>query len=246
MHPDIQNHLVALNRNFYSEYAVSFSASREKLQSGVIKVADTIPADANILDLGCGNGNFLNYLIRHEFSGSYFGVDISEALLKKAEELNRPFSQIVKTFSKADLTSNGWARSIVSDPFDVITAFAVLHHIPGAVLRQQLLAQIHELLATEGHFVFSTWQFQNSAKLRKRILPWETVGLKESNVEEGDTLLDWRAEMGESKVGTRYVHRFTEEELNDLRVSSGFTLEDCFYSDGREGNLALYQVWKKN
>ena len=43
--------------------------------------------------------------------------------------------------------------------------------------------------------------------------------------------------------GIRYVHIFTENELVDLAESSGFEVKDTFYSDGKEGDLGLYQCW---
>ncbi len=60
-------------------------------------------------------------------------------------------------------------------------------------------------------------------------------------VDDGDALLDWRAEEG--TTGYRYVHQFTEEELASYAKESKFKVVNTFYSDGREGNLALYQVW---
>jgi hypothetical protein len=64
-------------------------------------------------------------------------------------------------------------------------------------------------------------------------------------VEAGDVLLDWRAEAQKGKVGYRYVHRFTQDGLERLREGTPFRLADSFFSDGKEGNLALYQKWQK-
>ncbi len=82
----------------------------------------------------------------------------------------------------------------------------------------------------------------NSTKLANRVIPWETIGLSQSWLDPGDTLLDWRAEEG--KTGYRYVHLFTEAELSQYAEANGFSVIDSFYSDGKEGNLALYQIWK--
>jgi hypothetical protein len=61
-------------------------------------------------------------------------------------------------------------------------------------------------------------------------------------LDEGDVLLDWRA--GEV-IGLRYVHTFSEDGLTQLAESVGFEVLETFYSDGRTGDLALYQVWEK-
>jgi len=41
------------------------------------------------------------------------------------------------------------------------------------------------------------------------------------------------------------VHHFRKEELESLAAEIGFTVVETFFSDGQEGNLALYQVWGK-
>lgn len=246
MHKNIQDQLIRLNHDFYNAFADSFSATRSKLQNGVIQLADSIPREVSILDLGCGNGQFLKHLVRHGFYGKYIGMDFSAGLLAKAEDLSNPFNWIDKTYLQTDLTNSEWTNPLSAQTFDITTAFAVLHHIPGKDLRQQLLNQVYSLLSPNGSFLFSVWQFQNSPRLRKRVLGWETIGLRSEDVEVGDVLLDWRAETKNDQYGLRYVHLFSEAELSTLRDKSGFTLKDEFYSDGKQGNLALYQVWQKH
>ncbi len=126
-------------------------------------------------------------------------------------------------------------------------ALAVLHHLPGAGLRRQVLGQVHELLGPGGWFIHSEWQFQNSARLMARRLPWDSIGLKEEDLEEGDTLLDWRHALpGQAEqAGLRYVHLFSRPELADLAAQSGFAIQQEFESDGEGGRLGLYQVWRR-
>jgi hypothetical protein len=59
-------------------------------------------------------------------------------------------------------------------------------------------------------------------------------------VEQGDYLLDWRR----GGLGIRYVHHFSAEELARLAADSGFRIIESFDSDGKEGDLSLYQVWE--
>jgi 2-polyprenyl-3-methyl-5-hydroxy-6-metoxy-1,4-benzoquinol methylase len=129
---------------------------------------------------------------------------------------------------------------LVNGNWDVVTAFAVLHHIPSAELRLDLLRVVYRLLKTDGMFVHSNWQFLNSERLKTRIQPWETISLAGSDVEMGDYLLDWRS----GGQGLRYVHHFTEQELADHASSAGFNVVKTFYSDGEGGRLGLYQVWR--
>ena len=89
-------------------------------------------------------------------------------------------------------------------------------------------------------FVHSNWQFLRSQRLRQRIQPWERIGLQDADVEPGDYLLDWR----QGGVGLRYTHHFSEPELARLAGEAGFTVIESFTSDGKSGDLSLYQIWK--
>ncbi|MCI0552058.1 MAG: class I SAM-dependent methyltransferase, partial [Anaerolineae bacterium] len=130
-------------------------------------------------------------------------------------------------------------QSSGTDHWSLITAFAVLHHIPSNELRLNILQTVRQLLKPDGMFVHSNWQFLNSEKLKARIQPWEGAAISPSEVEPGDYLLDWRS----GGKGLRYVHHFGESELNELAVTTGFHVAETFYSDGNGGNLGFYQVW---
>jgi hypothetical protein len=79
-----------------------------------------------------------------------------------------------------------------------------------------------------------------------RVQPWSVVGIKDEDVETGDTLLDWRFALPgqEEEIGYRYVHLFSEDELNNLASESDFEVVETFYSDGTGGRLGLYQIWR--
>ena len=98
-----------------------------------------------------------------------------------------------------------------------------------------------------GVFIHSEWQFQNSPKMMSRVQPWAIAGIDETDVEAGDTLLDWRhaaAGQGEER-GLRYVHLFSKDELSGLAEKLNARIVAEFESDGKGGNLALYQVWEE-
>ena len=229
--------LVALNRQFYDQFGDSFSATRGRLQPGVVRILKTLSGDESILDLGCGNGEFARQLAKRGHSAPYLGLDFSLPLLQAAESQSEGFSA---TFREADLT-NPQSFSLLTSPFSLITAFAVLHHIPGEEMRLNLLRTVHNLLTVDGRFILSNWQFLNSEKLKARIQPWETVGLSSSEVDDGDYLLDWKR----GGIGLRYAHHFSAEELSALAGRTGFRVTESFLSDGEGGRLGLYQTWVK-
>ena len=119
--------------------------------------------------------------------------------------------------------------------FDRILSFAALHHLPGRELHLRILHTVRDMLSTGGQFIHSNWQFFNSERLRKRIHPWEEIGLRETDVDPDDYLLDWRR----GGFGLRYVHHFDEETLYLLAAETGFQVVETFYSDGETGDLGL-------
>ena len=236
MNSSVVQQLLEINGRFYDRFGGQFSATRQRLQPGVKRILDSMHVDESILDLGCGNGNFLRELVRRGHRASLLGVDFSLPLLRDAE------STPGVEFREIDLSQ----LSVKSDQlsgmggWDVITMFATLHHIPSTEMRLDILQTVRRLLKEGGKFILSNWQFLNSEKLKARIQPWGKVGLSNSDVDEGDYLLDWRS----GGEGLRYVHQFSAEELSGLANQAGMRVVDSFTSDGDGGNLGLYQVWR--
>jgi SAM-dependent methyltransferase len=245
MDPTTTRLLLDLNRRFYSDFGHAFAATRRRIQPGIQAGAQQLPHFGAWLDLGCGSGELARHLARTAFVGRYLGLDSSSELLVEAEhDLPAPPDFRV-SYRQADLAGPDWADGLEAGAWQIISCFAALHHLPGIESRIALLQQIRWLLAEDGRFIHSVWQFQHSPKLMARRQPWERIGLRDSDVEEGDTLLDWRYALpGQSEqVGLRYVHLFTRRELAHLAASCGFTVESEYESDGEGGKLGLYQIW---
>lgn len=240
--------LLEINSRFYGEHGEDFSATRRRLQPGVQRVLESLHGDESILDLGCGNGELARTLSQRGHRGSYLGLDFSRTLLEEAEReaFNFPvqFSQIdLSRFSvsslRAIVETGDWRFE--TGQWSLITAFAVLHHIPSRELRLNLLAAVRELLAPDGSFIHSNWQFLHSPRWKARIQPWDSVGIQAQGVEPNDYLLDWRY----GETGLRYVHYFDEAELAELAKESSFEILEMFHSDGENQKMSLYQTWKK-
>jgi SAM-dependent methyltransferase len=239
MQAEISALLTGLNRQFYQTFALQFSATRQRLQPGVRRVLDGLPEKATLLDLGCGNGELALELQRRAYQGSYLGLDFSQELLAHASTGIVDNKSGRFRFRQADLTAPGWEAGLESFHPHIILAFAVLHHIPDSQLRLQILHTVRALLPPDGQFIFSVWQFLNSPRLKARVQPWEAAGLTPEQVGPGDYLLDWRA----GGHALRYVHHFSQSELDALAGESGFSISSTYLSDGENGKLGLYQVW---
>ncbi len=247
MRTETYHALFDLNRAFYASFAGDFAATRRGWPPGFMRILPYLSPAANVLDVGCGNGRLLAFLRAAGWLGAYVGVDSSTGLLAAAEALALPNARFVL----ADLLANDWPRDAASrlkprfqDDLQIptpeaIVCLAVLHHIPGRANRVQFLAQCARLLPADGRLILSTWQFMTSPRLRKRVLPWATVGLSEKDVEPGDYLVAW----GQAAAGRRYCAFIPEAELASLTGEAGLTPSTLFHADGHEGNLNLYGVF---
>lgn len=245
MDPDTAQRLIDLNQRFYQTFAAPFSATRRRLQPGVRRLVDGFPPAGRLLDLGCGNGELSRELARRGWLGSYTGVDFASELLQAEEPAvdqqdSKQVGRLVLNWLQADLTAPDWVDNLPGGQYEIATAFAVLHHIPGKATRLNLLHQIRQLLTPGGAFHLSNWQFLNSPRLRARIQPWSAAGIDPAALDPGDYLLDWRS----GGSGLRYVHHFNREELVGLAFECGFRVIQTFTSDGQSGDLSIYQTWQ--
>jgi 2-polyprenyl-3-methyl-5-hydroxy-6-metoxy-1,4-benzoquinol methylase len=122
--------------------------------------------------------------------------------------------------------------------FDCVLMLAVLHHIPDGTLRVRIMRQARDLLSPEGCVIISVWQFLENERMRRKIVPWSTVGIDDRELEPGDTLLNWKR----GGAGLRYCHWIGEDELRAMSAQAGLKVTETFRAGGREGNLSLYAI----
>ncbi len=234
-----------INRTFYDELGPSFSVTRGQIQPGVKRLLPTMLEQTRVLDLGCGNGTLAEALALANYAGAYVGLDGSQSLLGFAEERLRQYPLLRAEFQQADLLAGQFQDIYMEQSWPLIVCFATLQHLPSQQAHLAFFKQAAQALEPNGQLMLSCWQIHNSERLVKHIQPWSIVGLDPEDLDAGDLLMDWRGQ--DSQIpGLRYVHEFSEAELKVLGERAGLALTETFYSDGREGNLALYQIWRKN
>lgn len=249
MNADTIQQLLDINKTFYESFGAAFAATRTRIQPGVRAFLATVPDGTDWLDLGCGSGALGVAWAERNLRGSYSGRDFSVTLLNEARALTAGLStpDFTLDYDYIDLLDPDWADDYEEERYDGIVSFAALHHIPSRAAQAATFRNTAKLLKPGGEAVFSVWQFHNSPKLVARILPWDVVGLNDTDVEPGDTLLDWRFNLpgaGDER-GLRYVHLFQEDELRTLAEDAGLRVTRSYLSDGKSGNLALYQHYRK-
>ncbi len=245
MNRTLQAKLLELNRTFYTLIASEFDQTRAGLPVGWDQLIPWVPTVANPpgkgLDVGCGNGRFARFLERIGYASDYLGMDGEAALLELAAEHTHDLPCIRADFAQADLASPGWADGASAHaPFDLIVSMAVLHHLPGQELRQQVVGEMADLLAPDGVLILSNWQFLTSPRLAGKQIDWATIGVLPDEVEPGDALLPWQ----QGVQAVRYVHQLDEAEVNALASAASLDVCAHFYADGKNGRLNLYSVCK--
>lgn len=232
-----------MNRDFYDGYAQSFSSTRFDIQPGIRSLLPLLLTKKSILDLGSGNGNLARALFEEGFEGNYFGIDNSLGLLVEAKANLPKASTAQYSFEQIDLSNPNlfFPQDAV---FDAIVCFAVIHHFPEAPYLNHFFQLAHKNLPEGGYFILSTWQVKNNPRLQSRIQDWALAGLQASQLSNDDLLIDWRGDPNQPPR-YRYVRHYDSGQLKATAENCSFILRDEFYSDGKEGDLALYQVWQK-
>jgi len=238
MDAETSRKLLALNREFYASFARPFASSRPVSDPALVSILPYIPQRARVLDVGCGNGRLAVLLDRERPGAAYLGVDAAPELIELARHQVARLTAISAQFRVADITRPGWCDGFPGTPFECVVCLAVLHHIPGFDLRVRVLHEIAGLLEPGGCLILSTWQFLDSARMRRKIVDWSEASIAEKSLEPGDYLLDWKRE----GRGLRYCHLVDEVEMERLAAESGFYVRETFRAGGRERNLSLFAV----
>ena len=124
----------------------------------------------------------------------------------------------------------------------------VLHHVPSASARRELLVAAAERLCPGGCLAFTTWQFAGRPRFERRRVPWPDTGrvlgapIDLDDLEPGDTLLRFGAD---PKAPPRYCHQVTDAEFSAWPESLDLEVLDRFESDGAQGDLNRYWILQR-
>jgi tRNA (uracil-5-)-methyltransferase TRM9 len=241
--------LSRINQRFYARIAGQWSDKRKHAWPGFEQVWQRCLAaigsgcpDAHVLDVGCGDGRFARFLSERAVTPlCYLGVDNSPALLAHAAERALPPSF---RFQQLDFVSSPIADQLGAERFQLIALFGVLHHVPGSARRAVLLRTLAQLLAPEGHLVFTIWRLDEDPRFASRKIPFadynrgaaEPVDLDQ--LEPGDHLLRW-----DDQTDTpRYCHFPDSAQLSQLIAETGLEEIARFRADGHLKRMNEYVV----
>jgi SAM-dependent methyltransferase len=241
--------LNAINQSFYANHAAEFDAARLRPWPGwepLLGLVEqkTWPSPLRVLDVGCGNGRFGAFLadrLSPNREVDYTGIDSSAELLDRTRSRALPFATV--RLHESDVVENS-ADSIPDGPYELITLFGVLHHVPSQDRRRALLGALRARLAGGGLLALASWQFEAFSRFRRRLVPWSDYNrsapqpIDTGQLEPGDHLLPW----GDSDRPVRYCHFESESRMRELLEGLSFEIATTYAADGREGNLNRYFI----
>lgn len=214
--------IIEKTRQDYNSISNHFSKTRNKPWEDFKFLFEDIPAGAKVLDLGCGNGRFSEFLKKAD----YIGVDKSEELIKKAK---RKYPET--NFEVAD----GLNLPFKDNEFDFVISVAVIHHMPSKETRLKFLKEIKRVLKKNGRVRITTWNYWGeSKKIYFKNLFQKIIG----KIGFRDVFVPWHDKEG-NVVANRYYHFFTIKELEKLIKKAGLEGEIFKKEKGIKSNIIL-------
>ncbi len=222
-------YLLEKTKEDYNLIAEEFSRTRSSIWPETKSLFDRylLPGE-KILDLGCGNGRYFEYLKGKDVD--YFGVDISERLINIAK--SRYPKAIFQTADALNLP-------FPDDFFDKAVGIAVFHHIPSEDFRIRFLQEVKRVLKPGGTLILTVWNFREAKEF---LLYFKFIILKlfGSKLDFGDFLEPW------GKKALRYYHYFSKKELISLLKKAELSLKETGILKNERGNRRnTYLVAKK-
>ena len=236
-----------INRDFYQQVGAEFAQTRiqpwptwHELIKWIRPLFGSLQP-IKVLDIGCGSGRwwqFLNHKCPTPFQ--FIGIHNNQYLLHSARNISGDKKGV--EWQKMDIVESlldqTWPAKIVNFHPHLITAFGLFHHLPGSQLRKELLMEIKNWLNPSGFLIITSWNFLANSRLKKRALPLTKLDIPQSEIEPGDYLLDW----ADHQQVWRYCHAFSDQELTDLWLETGWKVIEQFTGDGPKNQGNYYFI----
>jgi len=215
MNKDYAKFIVEKTINDYNQIADVFSRTRSQVWEELKVLEKYIQPGDKVLDSGCGNGRFYEFLKNKKID--YSGVDVSEKLIKIAKE----------RYPEAKFqTANALTLPFSDNCFDNILCVAVLHHIPSAELRNQFLNEAIRALRPNGLLILTVWNLWKSNTALKLLVKYTILKiLGKSRLDFEDIFYPWKDYFRKELI-QRYFHLFTKKELAGILSDQGFIVKE--------------------
>ncbi|HDM67078.1 MAG TPA: class I SAM-dependent methyltransferase [Thermoplasmatales archaeon] len=191
--------------------ANSFDKTRRKPWNICLEFIESLPSDATIVDLGCGNGRHLIPCSGH--CREVIGLDISRNLLRIIRERTKGKSNI--HLIHGDLRSLPFEDNV----FDAALYIASLHNIKGRGDRIKTLKEMYRILRENGVGLISVWSRWQD---RYRRIFLKKIFIRRRGEEFGDTIIYWK----QSGLNIpRFYHLYSKREFLSDVEEAGFKVD---------------------
>lgn len=192
---------------FYDIIADEFDKTRVRLWPCVISFLDEFQSNAEILDIGCGNGKYMNY--RDDINMK--GIDISIKLIDICK--NKGFDVIKASMTDIPFNDNR---------FDGIICIASYHHLNNDNDRKKTLDEIYRILKPGGLAFIEVWGLVQT-------LPNKNA----ENFKKNSNLVKWKS-VKTGEIYYRYYNIYSDGELESeiKRLKPEFNIINSGYEKG--------------
>jgi len=193
---------------FYDTIADEFDKTRVRLWPCVISFLDEFQSNAEILDIGCGNGKYMNY--RDDINIK--GIDISTNLIEICKK--KGFDVIKAPMTDIPFTDN---------KFDGIICIASYHHLNNDDDRKKTLDEIYRILKPGGIAFIEVWGVVQTSPINKNA----------ENFTKNANLVKWTS-VKTGQIFYRYYNIYSEGELDNeiKKLKPEFNIIDSGYEKG--------------
>uniref|UniRef100_A0A915ID56 Methyltransferase type 11 domain-containing protein n=1 Tax=Romanomermis culicivorax TaxID=13658 RepID=A0A915ID56_ROMCU len=228
----------------YDQIAPHFDKTRIRQWKGVKEFLDSVSTNSLLLDVGCGNGKYLNggKLIK-------IGCDRSFELCKIARDKNFNVFQADCRF-----------LPFSDHKFDAVISIAVIHHLVTEDRRRMAISEILRVLKPGCVALIYVWAFEQCLNGRRTIYLKNPDKIEQQNdvnpiktdssvtenfiihengteFKNRDNLVPWRVKQNKPGLdGTylRFYHVFAENELENLcRTFENCQIVKSFYEEDK-------------
>lgn len=214
----------------YNQIAKEFSSTRQKPWPEIRPLFDDFIKDGDkVLDLGCGNGRYFDFLQEKQIE--YFGVDNSKELIDISKQRYSG-----KNFQIAD----GLCLPFADNFFNKVYCIAVLHHLPSKEQRLKFLSETKRVLKSNGIFILTVWKFRWHKEVALLLKYTILKILGKNKMDFGDIIEPWGKQLG------RYYHIFSQNDLRKLCREVNFEVMKIGIISNERGNRNnIFLVAKK-
>lgn len=189
----------------------------ELLTTGVAALAELVPADAHVLDLGGGTGA-LSVAVLDGLPGARVTLlDVDPEMLAQARERLAVYGE------RAAVREGSFLEPL--PPADAVVASLALHHVRDRARKDELYGAIHAALAPGGAFLNLDAAVTEDPRLRALVLDGWVAHMARNDIPEDEG----HAHIASWADGDRYFP--LDAELTALRAA-GFAEVECLWRRG--------------